>query len=234
MFKKDQIDMRSSGVLAELEERRRRKEEWLENSRLEHRTIPREEILGVCAVHRTLADFLDRYGESTDPEHLKALVSYLDTLPLWKAKFSTGEYDREHRLVIDDVMDSLYYLTPSGLSLRLKRSLLVDGEKMGEGSDMRAVIQSFADLILFRRKEEGREAFLSYWDDFPITGSPVTEYFSWTLEEVLNQPSSQVHAFESPVAVRRDEFGIKSVDCEAKFRAGTHEGHDVNKIYFVR
>lgn len=228
-----QKDMDTGGVLEHLRLRDQQRRDRLAGITPEHRVISPQEISEVRNIQGVLVDFLDRYGESSNFEHLCALERYLDSLSLWRFKFSTGEYDREGRFILDDTLDSLYYVTASGISLRLKRSALAHAERDGEGAcNLESVVQPFADLVIFRRKGE-EAAHLSYWETEPSIGFPVREEFTISFGDVLKDTSYR-ESFVSPLELYRDDKGLKDVGCDPRFRAGTHDGHDVNRIYFVR
>jgi len=120
--------MGSVDVLQDLSDKATRRKESLEGIIPERRTFSAKEIGAMQAVDRLIRDFLDDFGDSTDPNDLTVLERRLDVLPLWRAKFSSGGRDLHGELSFDEKINSVYYMTPSGASLRLKKAVFFDND----------------------------------------------------------------------------------------------------------
>lgn len=192
-----------------------------------HKEIPADELKALLDVRSVLNELIRRYepprGETLYRE--KALmffneaVRYLDGLPLWEYKFTTDSGDDSEKLQFDPEYDSTYYLTRSGVSLRLKKANLAEG-------NIKRVVSSFADAVFFvsRCGEVSRE---------PREGYSVYEYITdefHTLQEGMSVSGD----FISPVKYHSGNDGsIKYVEPPQKYYH-YHEGHRVNRVLFER
>ncbi|HSX41817.1 MAG TPA: hypothetical protein VLE93_00530 [Candidatus Saccharimonadales bacterium] len=89
---------------------------------------------------------------------------YLDSLNIWKHKLTTVNQEaRIEKFPQPEKFDSLYYITPEGVSLRLKRRLVRD-------EDVHGLVQPYMEKIFFKnyQSEEVKEV--------PELGLSVIEY----------------------------------------------------------
>ena len=99
-------------------------------------TVPLEDLKLVHEIYEKIAGLVD--GDAR--EALINIETYLRGLACWKYIFTTGVGKERN-----NEKDSLYFVMPSGLSLRLKRSELSKGIK--------SVIQPFMELVCFENEK---------------------------------------------------------------------------------
>ncbi len=150
--------------------------------------------------------------ESTSRKYLQELESYLDTIPVWSTKFSTGENPDQR----NENIDSHYYITKSGISLRLKQANL---QKQG----LAGVIQPLMDKVMF----ESPDGVLS---EQPQVGYATYEYL--TPDFLMLQEQGQIeNDFTSPLKVYIKDDKPYYIELPAGAPARyKHEGHYVNEI----
>ncbi len=231
-FKKNEdqgaVGMGSFDALKDLSNKAARRKESLEGITPEMHFVPQDEIDSVRDIQEVIDVFLDEFGDSGDFKILRSLEKKLDRLPLFKVKFSTGDRNSKGELN-PDVQDSVYYVTASNVCIRLKKSVLFDPENIREGlGDIAAAVHPFAEVVLFQDTQSPD----AYYDLTPAIGLTVKEYFTTTLNAVLR--AKDPVPLESKVRIYRDSRGIKDVICPIEARAGVHDGHYVNKIFFTR
>jgi len=186
-------------------------------------------------------------------DQFEKLMQYIESQKIWKHKFSTnysfnlGWYDETNfkgdgseSKTVDELnsfagqsRDSLYYVSKSGLSLRLKRSLLIDG-------GLKQVLQKPQEFILFfnRREQQRRDLDIkeTFNDieslnsiDFPselTSFEPKLEYNAIEFSK-FNFSENIDSDYKSDIQVIKngDRTIVKNYDNE-------HPGHQINKIYF--
>lgn len=236
MLKKENFSGMGGSSLDFLHAREERRREILEGTRTEYRAFQREELNALRDIEREVRIFTDQFGEEESSFFIDALEQKLDRFSFWKAKFSTGDYvgnSREYLqdLDVDPARDSLYYMSPSGATLRLKKAVLYDPvARAADTNHIENAVQPIADLVTFRKSGEDFHLEL-----LPHIGFVVREYFTTTFQNALLQ-GAQIHGLPivSPLELYVDDTGIRDIGCPSQFRAGTHDGHYVNKIFFVR
>lgn len=171
-------------------------------------------LLKQAAQYEVLKDQIDYKNEQ-----LRKLIIYIEEQPIWKYKFTTSN-DSRSKFANQD-FDSIYYLTDSGVSLRLKKDLYL--------SKLRSMLQKPNDLSIFisqdcgindtkrqSRQEEIPEKYVSLE---PKVGYQVQEYYS---DELRLQEEGN---FKSKIKVVKsgDKIIISGFN-------GDHMGHFVDKI----
>lgn len=186
-------------------------------------------------------------------EQFEKLVQYIESKEIWKHKFSTnysfnlGQYDEidfkgdgsesryydELNAFAGQSRDSLYYVSKSGLSLRLKRSLLHE-------KGISSVLQEPQELILFfnRREQQRRdldikESFNEIDNlnaiDFPselVSFEPKLEYNAFEFSKFdFNKNTNSGYTSSIQIIENQGRTIVKNYDNE-------HPGHQINKIYF--
>lgn len=166
------------------------------------------------------------YGklEDTSRAVLSEVMTYLDSLPLWQYKFST-EYKQGRRQPWDWYNDSLYYVTPSGISLRLKKAVVREQGLAG-------VIQPPQEKVTFENKYDFNQS-----DSRPKQISTVPQ-IGWHVEEYQSEDFRQLMAsgeisqdFPSHIVVveHEDKPEVKTTGL-----VHTHSGHNVKEIFIAR
>lgn len=220
-----------SRVLADLNARRKRFLESLEGIPFRVETIPADEIEQIIEARKLCRQFVEDSERATeglaDQEKLNVLNNKLgelegalDQLPLWTHKFSTeseggGAADTEE-MTVNPETDSVYFVTPHGASLRLKKSNLNEG--------LQNVISRFAEKIYFIRSDG--TIILE-----PKVGYSVREYFGDDFNDLIWSGADQ--DFPSKIKIFQSDDGkIHAVLAEDKASI-LHTGDRVNKIHRI-
>jgi len=161
---------------------------------------------------------------------IKLIMNDLDKLDLWMYKFSTSSMAvHKNEGISPKDSDSIYYMTPSGSSLRFKMSNYEKG--------ISHIIQPFSVVIMFPKTESKNEyPFNEYSLSGPIEGETmVHERFYKDFTTVVNQPTPIKEDYNSHLLALADEHGFWDVALTNKDRPyHTHNGSLVNKIFFNR
>ncbi|GEM_PF-6642625 len=160
--------------------------------------------------------------EKVSEENFRKLVEYLDNLDLWAAKFTT-DINNDSGVVIRSEEDSLYYMTESGISFRLKKVYLSKtGLKIFVSPQADGVIQLIHEKIYFvGDKGECSEQ--------PVVGYSVFEASSPEFNSMID--SGKIHGdFVSKIKIYEKKNKIFYV--EKPDHANSHDGHAVNYIYW--
>jgi len=154
-------------------------------------------------------------------QKLSEMMAFLEKQPIWKYKFSTDN-SSGRTLFAGQNLDSIYFLSHSGVTLRLKKENYL--------TDLRGVLKQLDDVCIFidqkcnlihdisrSDKEESIPAeFVSFE---PKTGYRVQEYFS---KEFLEHQNG---AFKSKITLTEQDGKIKISNFD-----GDHSGHIINNI----
>ena len=143
---------------------------------------------------------------------LDEVIKYLDSLDLWKSKFSTGS-----KIDFEAGNDSLYYLTDKNISLRIKKANLVKG--------LNESIEPFMENSTF-----SKEKF--YPSDIPIVGLIPEEYLSEEFYQLQNKEKIPKE-FISKVPKFYKNNKLFYVGKPKNLRH-EHPGNVINKIYFIK
>ena len=145
---------------------------------------------------------------------LDGIVQYLDSLNVWQCKFSTegGGTHRER--------DSLYYVTKSRISLRLKRSELEKG--------LNAVMQPFMETIVFDAGHGGG----FYPSEDPSIDAVPLERCSQEFYDLQSQDTTSRNFTSQIPKFYKDGKLFYVGSPEHLFH--DHNGSSINQIYFAR
>jgi hypothetical protein len=190
--------MGGSAILEQLKQRQNALIRELEQLPKYRETYTKQEVEAIIDVEKQLQGFIDNFNQVTKDlakespryreicnQYIDQVLQYLDQTAFWTYKFTTenaggasSDQPLEH-----SADDSVYYVTQSGISLRLKRS----ASDLG----LRTVIQPFYEKIIFGLPDSDLK------EDKPQVGSRVIEYRSNEFHEILK--SGKVSQdFESP------------------------------------
>ncbi len=231
----EQIQHDASGkdfdLIRHLTQRRERFIRELEKLPHHRETFRRQELENVLGVKKKLQAMVEDFDRAASrlsegspayrglcEQYIKRVMQGLDRENFWAYKFTTENVSGiplGPALEFSDV-DSVYYITRSGISLRLKRSISEEG--------LGTVIQPFFEKIIFGLPDSG----LSVTE--PLVGSRVTEYRSKEFYDLLNQERI-LGDFASPNEIYVKDgkiFYVKSND------RSPHEGDRVNGILVAR
>ena len=221
-------------------------------------SLPENEKLDLKIKIKRQAEY-EAHKDDIDFENsqFEKLLEFIEKYPIWKYKFSTnyaftlGQYhdfdfkgDGSESREVDEYQafagqgrDSIYYVSKSGMSLRLLKNQLLD-------KGIRVVLQKPQEFVLFLNIREKQRNDLDIFEKFsdieginyqnmpaeivstePKLGYNVVEYS--TLD--FNQKIDSSKDFESKIKTSRDGNKIIVEDYD-----DIHTGHQVNRIYFKK
>lgn len=201
----------------------------LEGLPIEQHAVSTEELKKLIKVKQIVDVFLKEHEAkkvSSDTEGLNQLINILDRLTLWKTKFSTecsgGAGDDIPLQEYNSEMDSLYYTTPSGATLRLKTAVLHNER------NLRAAIQPITEKIAF----EGPNGELI---ESPRIGYNVREYFSPSFMSAMQEGNTNQYTPELRIYRREDASVVishsKNERTGQESFGADHDGDRVNRIF---
>ena len=211
------------------------KEKAIEGTEGKRETYSREEIEKLQSIQRVLSEFssttLDTLQgfnpeseEYKDKAHvaIKEIITFLDEQKAWVTKFTTSSGGAN-----DDLErtphDSIYYMTESGLSLRLKIAAIA----LGDGFEK--VIQPIMELILF--KDPDSKMGSSRFSRIPKDGWSVKDYVTPAFQNLMSESSVKTD-YSSPLEVYEKDGEVVGV--VGPQDAWIHEGSKVNHIESIR
>lgn len=187
-----------------IQEQKRRAEQALEGVPFETPRFSAEAVNRVILIRQGIRKVT---GSLEFPAALEEARKLLDSLE-WKARFTTGAVGEP-----DPERDSLYYLTPENISLRIKLANVVT-------RSIHEVIRSCKEVTTF--EDDKNNIFLD-----PAIGLTVQEYVSPKFLEIQNGDRVQ-EPFESSIRIYKQDSRITHVQ---NVPGGlVHTGHKVNKI----
>ena len=239
----EKMNIFSSGMEEIIKKRAEQKKKYLENLKglpYESETIPLIELKQLCSINSVLADSIERCGKKVksleltfgkngekNPEGfatakndieqrvISDIMATLDKLDIWSHKFSTESQGTGENLT-ETPDDSVYYMTPSGVSLRFKMA--------NRDKGIREVIQPIMEKIFFEKIGEGLS-------ETPKTGHFVHEYATQIFFDQLTAASIESDYQSSIKKYKRgSEIEIPKLE-NIKY---SHAGSPVNKIYFEK
>jgi hypothetical protein len=214
-------------------ERKKRLDKELESLPYTTETFKTKELQQIAETKQYLDKYIEEFNQKAQaltkgsPEYIllcnryiDQTINHLDSLPIWAHKFST-ECPGETALEITP-NDSIYYTTPSGISLRLKR--LIRNLGLGE------VIQPFFEKIIFRSRDENKII------TEPKLGYDIKEYV--TKDFLVLQDQDKIEKdYRSDIRTyykNNEIYYIEAPETGGVVRSkmgGEHEGTQVNKVF---
>ena len=179
-----------------------------------------EEIRKIIEVNKRLKAFIEEDERSSaagrdsrqSAETLRRVITYLDGVDLFKAKFTTGTVGKIQE------EDSVYYATKDGIALRLKAINL-------RQKGLRRVIQPFMESIVFSYDQ-------FYPRERPAIGGAPSEYCSQEFYNLQNQDEAYGD-FTSEVKKFYKDGRLYFVEGPTNL-FHEHPGSDINRVYFDR
>src|SRR3989338_10861265 len=165
----ERIDPGIASFVTKAKEQRQQLKKQLEMLPFECQEISGFELRKILEVKKILVRLIEAYDNAiargadskTKQDYFDQTLKHLDQFTtLWDAKFTTADADDKNPNNY-----SVYYMTKSGVSLRMKRINL-------EAKGLRAVAQPLMEKIVFEIPEN------NYISDQPIIGGTVQEYVS--------------------------------------------------------
>lgn len=168
--------------------------------------------------HEGMVPGTREYIDSAKAE-ISKVINFLDSLPIWKYKFSTDSGG-------DPEDDSIYYMTESGISIRIRRGSLT--EKRGEKNkiNFKTVIQPFMEKIIFA--VYGSDVF---YELNPKIGLGVNDYITDEFRDRIETPGLRGE-YTSGIGLYTK--GKKIIEVDGPESLDKHTGDNVNRIFFAR
>ncbi len=203
------IDEGFKNIVNQMAEGRQRLEKELEGVPFEATTFSPEAINKIILINKDLK----KATKGLDTETALAVATaYLDSHS-WEARFTSGDVGR-----LDERENSMYYVTPEGACLRLRKHYIK------KGADISRVIQPFMEKVVF---EDDKESVFSE----PRIGLNVQEYSTPEFLKLQNSENETDKPFESHVRVYHLSSGqTVFTSKEGRFHH-VHSGDTVNKIF---
>jgi hypothetical protein len=207
--------------------------------------FPREELEQIRQVNLWLQQILSELknkqtenpqkykNENYEKRVLELIMSDLDKLDLWLCKFSTSNRAHQWDNLSPKETDSIYYMTPSGASIRFKRIMFDENNSYAKHPDehgLHYVVQDFATFIYFKNRHGGSNVPT-------VKDSEVKEIFDDKFQAMINQENPIQTNYSTGFATLTDKDGLWSattVGTQNRDDVRTHEGSLVNKIFFNR
>jgi hypothetical protein len=212
-------------------------EKRAEQSEKKEIIFPREELEQIRQVNLWLKKILSELkqkqtenpqkykDENYEKRVLKLIMNDLDKLDLWKCKFSTSNNASREDNIEPKETDSIYYMTPSGASLRFKMIMFDKNNGYMEEYGIHYVKQAFATFIYFTDGLSG--------SDMPIVGNNhVKEIFDDNFLALINQKTPIEKSYSTNITSLTDKYGLW--EASAPLDSERHPGSLVNKIFFIR
>ncbi len=209
--------MASDDLWADLEAKNKRRQDKIENSKETQEVYSAYELNNIFSLRRELLQVTE-----ADPiKKLEKIEKVLDSKDIWKYKFSTQPGSGSMEQLTTSPQDSLYYVTHTGLSLRVKRILAYRPEK-----DEPLIYPVFEKAVF---RSGGQEDY-----------STIPEYGLWAGEfaskDFLNLQKNNTKLsdnYNSKLRFYVDAGKIVGVASELKNEDPYHNGDRVNKIYKI-
>lgn len=234
-------DNLSRSVTLELQAKMHR----LERSTRQEIIFPHDELEQIRQVNLWLQKILtklkqkqtenpQKYKNENYEKHIfKLIIEDLDKLNLWKCKFSTSNRANLWDDLSPKETDSIYYMTPSGSSLRFKTIMFVKNNDYAESPEehgLEYVVQEFATFVYFQTRYGG--------SNIPIIGnSKVKEIFDDKFQSLISQENPITENYQTGLVALNDKNGlwdVTTIEREKNNDISTHEGSLVNKIFFIK
>lgn len=192
-------------IAAEARDRREKADKALEGVPFECRRYPSSAINRIILIKKDLK----RITADLDIRSaLAASRAYLASHK-WQARFTTGLVGKP-----DPGQDSLYYLSPEGISLRLKMA-------NAESGDINQVMRSFKEITFFEDDQSGISLA-------PKVGLTVQEFVSPEFLELQNGDSAH-STYQSRIRIYKQ--GGRIIQIRNVPNGLQHTGHEVNAVF---
>ena len=218
----DDDPLRGRAVIEEIIKKQQVEQERLAKIPFIRLTFPHRELITLSSLWQHIKTAVVANHQKSNEARLAELERRLDVLRLWQSKFSTmpgsGIGDALER---DTAIDSVYYVTPSGISLRLRKVSLEEGRGLAE------VALPYQERIIFASDTDRSQTL------HPNLGKWVNEYSTRSFQRIFDQPiinadyQSKIHLHQTGRAVA----GLSAPDREW---LEAHTGDRINHLYFER
>jgi len=213
-------------IISNISQKRMEVKAFLERKSYKNEKISKTELANLFRIKERLTELAYEYeklekGGELNSEQKKLsffdeVTRWLDKESVWKWKFTTSSADDSSSLEINPTNDSVYYVSRSGVSLRLKKTNLFE-------KGLKGTIQPFAETIFFINPENKK-----------ISETPQEEYWvvEYTSQEFhnLEKGGKADKDFISPIKKFLNDAGKLFFVEEPVNLFHRHEGHAVNRI----
>jgi ribonucleotide reductase alpha subunit len=237
-------------IIGQISEKREQHKKELENFPFEQQTIPIPEIKQLHLVNSFLEKTMEKYKKELElisglisekdsqislevfakvkkleQKTISDVIDGLDQLDIWSYKFSTLSQgiaeDLEKTSSERTPDDSIYYMTPSGASLRLKMANRNRGAK--------TIIEPIMEKIFFEKVgADGKDL-----SEVPKIGYNVVEYATQEFFNLMAAKDTKIgSAYKS--SIKKYNQGGKIEIPKLENVKYSHEGSPVNKIFFKK
>jgi len=158
---------------------------------------------------------MPEYREAANKQ-IDEIVGFLDNSDFWATRFTTA-IGSGSDAVSTSSLDSVYYMTRSGVSLRIKRSVIDDGYKF------KNAVQPFMELTLFGNPHSEQERF----KQLPENGLWVKDFLTPGFEDLISKQNGGKE-YHSPLHMHEKDGWIVGVT--GPDNVWIHEGDRVNSI----
>lgn len=221
----EQDPMGMSAVLAFLDQQKRERQAKLEQSEQSRDIIPAQELKNLAEIRRKIREYkkIDRLNREslstnlqkklTSQETILRVFKYLfDNLDTWQYIFTSGDSG-----IYDD--DSFYFVTKSGVSLRVKLASLEEDNGLDHS------VQPFMDKIFYNKWSGGKKERI----EKPKLGFTVEEYLTEKFYALQDSPDAGSTDHQSEIIRYTAPDG--SLDFSPASKVWHHHnGHEVNYI----
>jgi hypothetical protein len=212
-----------SNIIKDLAKLKVEREKELQSLPFECEVIDQLELNKLIEVRKKLEGLCDAYDSAVQrgassaekQDFFEQVLKNLDQFVyLWDSKFTTADTDD------DNVHNhSVYYVTGSGVSLRLKR---INLEKKG----LRGCVEPFMEKIFFELLDGN-----GVISEKPVVGGYVMEFLSQEFSQLQKLDGNFKEPFKSKIRKYMEDGSVVFIEC-VKNAAHKHNGHQVNKIMF--
>jgi hypothetical protein len=238
MRKEEDAILEAMNLLENLKRDKEKRQEKLDRLPSENQFIPKEEMKIILTLTRILNEYIKKIetdraiqeetvkegrqvlppvpiGGIQEKVVLSNIINLLDRYDnIWQYKFSTGDLDKDGKPLSPE-KDSIYYMTRSGASLRLKMT--------NRDKGLRKVVQPFSEFIYFMQTKDDIS-------ETPKIGYITQEFFSQEFLDLLE--NGQIPSDDYVSSIKKYFEDNKLTAVTAPKSALKHDGNLVNKIYF--
>jgi hypothetical protein len=212
-------------AMAEFVKNQRTKIERIEQFPSQNPTFKKEDLAAAFEARGRAGYYFQQQPPEKWPEALQRVEQFLDSLPIWSAKFSTMPGSGSNDKLETSSRDSTYYITPAGNSLRLRRMSLDDG------AGPEHVVEPVFEQIYFTAVEDDtltQKPELGYW----VKEVSSTKFIE--AQKSFNQTREIQADYKSPLKIHRDQDRLVGILSGDGTKLAEHTGDRINKIYFNR
>lgn len=201
-----------------------REDAWLKYSatlNCQKFNIPATEMSALIEADKIAEQFRQKIKGLTDISeiyfHCKQLESIFNQLPVWKYSFATGDGDF-------DKISSVYFMSASGSAIRIKYANLFDANRRASEKGM--IIMEIQEKCFFAG------AYVNQNSEFPVLDIATQEFSSLSFYQAIKNGSRTYQSVLKRYSDKNHSF--ITMDRDRTEKIGSHDGHEVVKIFWQR